>query len=258
MAAGRRRKVGAVRQIGGRVAPEHRNGALVQVVASRLPCPACGSGKIRVTTSGQECQACWETREKRRTELRRSYAGRNLSWLIGERSRKGRVMLAQYKAWQALGDDPLSRGRTVLERLQAHLDAVQVLDAELKRRYAAGTGAQQPLDITDRKAAAVRRRLFADLASGPTYRRGSAGAGQPAGRAAGRAWFDPCVRRGRRPVRSLPCRRRLPQHPRTGRSVLAGRGLPTVGPPRRRSNPIPAVPGAARPCRRKHQLEQCH
>jgi hypothetical protein len=85
--------------------------------------PVCGSGKIRVTTSGRQRQACWATREKcrrRRTELRRSCAGRKLSWLIGERSRKGRVMLAQYEAWQALREDPLPRGRAALERLQTH------------------------------------------------------------------------------------------------------------------------------------------
>ncbi|MEH0415961.1 hypothetical protein [Streptomyces sp. B21-083] len=169
MAAGRRRKVGAVRQVGGRISPEHRNGRLIQVVASRLPCPVCGSGKIRVTTSGQECEPCRQTGDKRRkhrTELRRFAAGRALPWLIGRRSQEADLMLARYTAWQALGPDPLPDGRKTLERLQARLDAVHVLDAELKRRYAAGSPLTQPLGVTDRQAAASRRRLFAALAAG--------------------------------------------------------------------------------------------
>lgn len=169
MAAGRRRKTGAVRQIGGRIAPEHRNGALSQIVASRLPCPVCGSCKIRVTSGGQECEQCRQTgvaRGKRRTELRRLAARRPLSWLIGQRSHEADLMLARYTAWEALGPGPLLRGRKTLDRLQVHLDAVHVLDAELKRRYAAGSPLSRPLGITDRQAAAARRRLFAELGAG--------------------------------------------------------------------------------------------
>jgi hypothetical protein len=91
-----------------------------------------------LTTGGQECEECRQTREKRckrRIELRRVAAGRPLSWLIGERSREAALMLTRYAAWQALGPDPLPRCRKSLERLQVHLDALHVLDAELKRRY---------------------------------------------------------------------------------------------------------------------------
>jgi hypothetical protein len=168
MAAGRRRRVGAVRQIGGRIAPEHRNGSMSQVVASRLPCPVCGSGKLRVTTSGQECEACRQTRElrrRRRTMLRRTAAGRPVSWLVKERSKEAGLMLSRYDAWQALGPDPLPQARKTLDRLRFHLDAVHVLDAELKRRYAAGAAAS-PVGITERRAAAFRRRLFTDLTAG--------------------------------------------------------------------------------------------
>ncbi|MFF4353824.1 hypothetical protein [Streptomyces sp. NPDC001530] len=41
-----------------------------------------------------------------------------------------------------------------------------MLDAELKRRCTAGSLLSQPLGVTDRQAAAFRRRLFADLAAG--------------------------------------------------------------------------------------------
>lgn len=75
-------------------------------------------------------------------------------------------MLSRYSTWQKLGPDPLPRGRKTLERLQLHLDAVGVLDAELKRRYAGRSPLAQPLAITDRQAAASRRRLLADLAAG--------------------------------------------------------------------------------------------
>ncbi|TRO55780.1 hypothetical protein [Streptomyces sp. IB201691-2A2] len=168
MAAGRRRKAGAVRQIGGRIAPEHRNGVMSQVVASRFPCPVCGSGKLRVTTSGQECEVCRQTREqrrRRRTVLRRTAVGRPVSWLVKERSREAGLMLSRYAVWQALGPDPLPQGRKTLDRLRVHLDAVYVLDTELKRRYVAGALAS-PVGITERQADAFRRRLFADLAAG--------------------------------------------------------------------------------------------
>jgi hypothetical protein len=90
---------------------------------------------------------------------------RPLSWLVKERSREAGLMLSRYTAWQALGPDPLPRGRKTLDRLRVHLDAVHVLDAELKRRYTAGTSSS-PVGITDRQAAAFRRRLFAGLAAG--------------------------------------------------------------------------------------------
>ncbi|MFF9901526.1 hypothetical protein [Streptomyces longispororuber] len=168
MAAGRRRRVGAVRQVGGRIAPEHRNGVLSQVVASRLPCPVCGSGKLRVTTGGEECEVCQQTREqrrRRRTVLRREAVGRLTGWLVHERTQQARSMLSRYAAWQALGPNPLPQGLKVLEQMRVHLDAVRVLDAELKRRYSAGAAAP-PAGITGRQAAAFRRRLFADLGSG--------------------------------------------------------------------------------------------
>jgi len=168
MAAGRRRQAGAVRQIGGRIDPEHRNGVMSQVVASRFPCPVCGSGKLRVTTSGQECEMCRQTREqrrRRRTALRRIAVGRPVTWLVKERSREAALMLSRYTAWQALGPNPLPHGRKTLDRLRVHLDAVQVQDTELKRRYAAGASAG-PEGITERQAAAFRRRLFAALAAG--------------------------------------------------------------------------------------------
>jgi hypothetical protein len=104
MAAGRRRKVGAVRQIGGRIAPQHHKGVMSQVVASRFPCPVCGSGKLRVTTSGQEGEVCRQTREqrrRRRTALRCTAAGRTVSWLVKERSREVGLMLSRYAVWQA-------------------------------------------------------------------------------------------------------------------------------------------------------------
>lgn len=160
--------MGAVRQIGGRIALEHRNGVMSQVVASRFPCPVCGSGKLRVTTSGQECEVCRQTREQRRRRriaLRRTAAGRTVSWLVKEHSREAGLMLSRYAVWQALGPDPLPQGRKALDRLRVHLDAVHVLDAELKRRYAAGALAS-PVEITERQAAAFRRRLFADLSVG--------------------------------------------------------------------------------------------
>ncbi|GAA4667998.1 hypothetical protein GCM10023324_19720 [Streptomyces youssoufiensis] len=47
-------------------------------------------------------------------------------------------MLSRYALWQALGPNPLPRGRKALDRLRAHLDAVHVLDVELKRHYTAG------------------------------------------------------------------------------------------------------------------------
>jgi hypothetical protein len=168
MAAGRRRQAGAVRQIGGRIDPEHRNGVMSQVVASRFPCPVCGSGKLRVTTSGQECEMCRQTREqrrRRRTALRRTATGRPVTWLVKERSREAALMLSRYTAWQALGPNPLPQGRKTLDRLRVHLDAVHVLDTELKRRYAAGASAS-PEGITERQAAAFRRRLFAALTAG--------------------------------------------------------------------------------------------
>ncbi|MEV0227328.1 hypothetical protein [Streptomyces sp. NPDC050704] len=157
-----------MRQIGGRIAPEHRNGVMSQVVASRFPCRVCGSGKLRVTTNGQECEGCRQTREqrrRRRTVLRRTAAERPVSWLVKERSREAGLMLARYAAWQALGPDPLPQGRKALDRLRVHLDAVYVLDTELKRRYSAGTSAS-PVGITERQASAFRRRLFADIAAG--------------------------------------------------------------------------------------------
>ncbi|MEV0981975.1 hypothetical protein [Streptomyces sp. NPDC049915] len=157
-----------MRQIGGRIAPEHRNGVMSQVVASRFPCPVCGSGKLRVTTNGQECEECRRTREqrrKRRTVLRRTAVERPVTWLIKERGREAGLMLSRYSAWQALGSNPLLRGRKTLDRLRMHLDAVHVLDMELKRHYTAGASASL-VGITDRQAAAFRRRLFADLASG--------------------------------------------------------------------------------------------
>jgi hypothetical protein len=160
--------MGAVRQIGGRIAPEHRNGVMSQVVASRFPCPVCGSGKLRVTTSGQECEVCRQTQEqrrRRRAAYRRTAVGRTVSWLVRERSRAAALMLSRYTAWQALGPDPLPQGRKALDRLRVHLDAVHVLDTELKRRYTAGASAS-PDGITERQAAAFRRRLFADLAAG--------------------------------------------------------------------------------------------
>ncbi|MET9014538.1 hypothetical protein ABZX74_27020 [Streptomyces olivaceoviridis] len=168
MAAGRRPKVGAVRQIGGRIAPEHRNAVMSQVVASRFPCPVCGSGKLRVTTSGQEGEVCRQTREqrrRRRTVLRRTAAGRTVSWLVRQRSREAGLMLSRYAAWQALGPDPLPQGRKALDRLRVHLDAVHVLDTELKRRHTARASAG-PVGMTERQAAAFRRRPFADLAAG--------------------------------------------------------------------------------------------
>ncbi|MER6188324.1 hypothetical protein [Streptomyces sp. NPDC001652] len=90
---------------------------------------------------------------------------RPLSWLVKERSREAGLMLSRYTAWQTLGPAPLPRGRKTLDRMRVHLDAVHVLDAELKRRYTAGASAS-PEGITDRQAAAFRRRLFAGLATG--------------------------------------------------------------------------------------------
>ncbi|WP_141746939.1 hypothetical protein [Streptomyces agglomeratus] len=84
-----------------------------QVIASRLPCGVCGSGKIRVTTSSQKYEQCRQTHEKRRkrrTELRRTAARQPLLWLIGQRSQESALMLARYAAWQDLGPDPLPRG----------------------------------------------------------------------------------------------------------------------------------------------------
>ncbi|WP_157876852.1 hypothetical protein, partial [Streptomyces graminilatus] len=157
-----------MRQIGGRIDPEHRNGVMSQVVASRFPCPVCGSGKLRVTTGGQECEMCRQTREqrrRRRSALRRTAVERPVTWLVKERSREAALMLSRYTAWQALGPNPLPQGRKVLDRLRVHLDAVGVLDTELKRRYAAGASAS-PEGITGQQAAAFRRRLFAALAAG--------------------------------------------------------------------------------------------
>ncbi|MCX5256810.1 hypothetical protein OOK27_22185 [Streptomyces canus] len=88
-----------------------------------------------------------------------------MSWLVKERSRADSLMLSRYAVWQALGPDPLPQGRKALDRLRVHLDAVHVLDAELKRRYVAGALAS-PVGITERQAAAFRQRLFADLAAG--------------------------------------------------------------------------------------------
>jgi hypothetical protein len=97
--------------------------------------------------------------------LRRTAAGRTVPWLIKERSKEAGLMLSRYDAWQALGPDPLPRGRKTLDQLRFHLDAVHVLDTELKRRYAAGAAAS-PVGITERRAAASRRRLFTDLTAG--------------------------------------------------------------------------------------------
>ncbi|MFJ8828061.1 hypothetical protein ACIREE_40870 [Streptomyces sp. NPDC102467] len=88
-----------------------------------------------------------------------------MSWLVKERSREASLMLSRYAVWQALGPDPLPQGRKALDRLRIHLDAVHVLDTELKRRYPAGA-AVGPVGVTERQAAAFRRRLLADLAAG--------------------------------------------------------------------------------------------
>ncbi|MGV9933703.1 hypothetical protein ACWDY4_24410 [Streptomyces olivaceoviridis] len=177
MAAGRRRKVGAVRQIGGRIAPEHRNAVMSQVVASRFPCPVCGSGKLRVTTSGQEGEVCRQTREqrrRRRTVLRRTAAGRTVSWLVRQRSREAGLMLSRYAAWQALGPDPLPQGRKALDRLRVHLDAVHVLDTELKRRYTARASAG-PVGMTERQAAVLASDRRPPARTGGGHRGGRTG-----------------------------------------------------------------------------------
>ncbi|WP_158858112.1 hypothetical protein [Streptomyces sp. NRRL B-1347] len=111
------------------------------------------------------CRQTREQRRRRRTMLRREAAGRTTGWLVHERTREARSMLSRYAAWQALGPNPLPQGLKILEGMRVHLDAVRVLDAELKRRYTAGAAAH-PVGITERQAAAFRRRLFADLGSG--------------------------------------------------------------------------------------------
>ncbi|MGW2771755.1 hypothetical protein ACWC4C_04095 [Streptomyces olivaceoviridis] len=88
-----------------------------------------------------------------------------MSWLVRQRNREAGLMLSRYAAWQALGPDPLPQGRKALDRLRVHLDAVHVLDTELKRRYTARASAG-PVGMTERQAVAFRRRPFADLAAG--------------------------------------------------------------------------------------------
>jgi hypothetical protein len=157
-----------VRLNGGRLGAEHTTGRAAQVLVSRDLCLICGSGQVRITAAGSECEACRRARAargRRRGGLRRSAAGLRTAQLIRDRTEAAAVLLDHHRRWTALGADPLPAGIKALERLRAALDDVAVLDAELGRRYLAGTRAVRPLDAAP-EAAAFRRRLLAGLRTG--------------------------------------------------------------------------------------------
>lgn len=74
-------------------------------------------------------------------------------------------MRTLHRKWEAKGPDPLPAAIIVLERLRAALASVAVLDAELNRRYLAGTR-PRPDGAVPREEAAFRRRLLTSLKAG--------------------------------------------------------------------------------------------
>ncbi|MGW7465324.1 hypothetical protein ACWGJT_11560 [Streptomyces xantholiticus] len=74
-------------------------------------------------------------------------------------------MRTLHRKWETKGPDPPPAAITLLERLKAALDSVAVLDAELGRRYLAGTR-PRPDGAVPREEAAFRRRLLTALKAG--------------------------------------------------------------------------------------------
>ncbi len=167
VAGGRRRKFGAVRQVGGRIDPEHRRGQSTRVVISHIRCEMCDSARLRVGPKKAECEACRQRAERRKTRragLRQSLARVTTFDLIRRRSAAVEQMLRRAEQWELLGTHPLPHGLESLERLRAALDHVAVIDARLRVVFETGTALSgRPQPRTD-EAVAFRRRLFTDLA----------------------------------------------------------------------------------------------